>query len=127
MARDARIEIDWADDTYTFRLGWGELAKLQEACDVGPYVVLDRLFDGTWRVEYITNVVRLGLIGGGLDPVLALKKVREYIEARPPAENVMFAQAILSAGILGAPDEPSGEADAPNPAETASTISPTAS
>lgn len=105
MSRDASITLDWADGTYHFRLGWGELSKLQEACDAGPFVVLDRLSTGACKIEDISNVIRLGLIGGGMEPVPALKKVREYVEARPPAENRMLALAVLSAGCYGAPEE----------------------
>jgi len=119
MARDARIELDWADGTFTFRLAWGQLAELQEKTSAGPYVVLDRLYNGQWRVEDISSVIRLGLIGGGMTPSDALKKVRAYVEDRPPAENVMIAQAVLSAGIMGAPEEKVGEAEAASEAESA--------
>ena len=112
MGRDARIELDWADGTYSFRLGWGEFGKLQEACDAGPFVILDRLQSGAWRVEDISGVIRLGLIGAGMEPPKALKLTRAYVEARPPAENLMVAQAVLSAGLVGAPDEPPGKDEA---------------
>jgi hypothetical protein len=113
MTRDAKIDLDWADDTYSFRLGWGELAELQEKTDAGPYVVLHRLHSHQWRIEDISNVIRLGLIGGGMEPASALKKVRMYVEQRPPLENHSFALAILSSGLLGAPEEPVGEQEAP--------------
>ena len=103
--RDASIVLDWADDTYKFRLGWGELEKLQEECDAGPYEILHRLHAQTWRVRDISNVIRFGLIGGGLDPIKALKLVKFYVHQRPPVENLLFAQAILSAGCIGAPEE----------------------
>lgn len=116
--RDASLTLDWADGTYAFRLGWAELEKLQEACDAGPYVVLQRLRTGTWRVGDVAHVVRLGLIGGGMTPVDALKKVRAYVEARPPAESLLPAQAILSAGVVGAPEEDDGsDRPAPNDAD----------
>lgn len=105
MSRDASITIDWADGTYTFRLAWGEIEKLQEACDAGPYVILNRLVDNSWRIGDISNTIRLGLLGGGMTPVEALTKTREYVEKRPPVENLMTAQAILSAGLVGAPEE----------------------
>jgi len=57
----------------------------------------------------ISNTIRLGLVGGGLTPVEALTKTREYVEKRPPVENLMFAQAILSAGLVGAPEEKPGK------------------
>jgi hypothetical protein len=115
MSRDAKIELDWADDTYSFRLGWGQLAELQEKTDAGPYVVLHRLHSHQWRIEDITNVIRLGLIGGGMKSEDALKKVRMHVEMRPPLENHQFALAILTAGLLGAPEEPVGEQEAPIP------------
>ncbi len=111
MARDARIELDWADGTYAFRLAWGQLVELQEKCDAGPYVVLNRLYSGQWRMEDIAHTIRLGLIGGGLSPVDALRLARTYVEARPPLENVLVAQVALAAGLQGAPDETVGEAE----------------
>ena len=125
--RDALIPLDWADGTYAFRLGWGELAELQEKCDAGPYVILDRLQTRQWRIEDISNTIRLGLIGGGVEPVKALKLVRKYVEARPPVENLIYAVGILSAGLMGAPDEPPGEQEAPSQVETGSTTFPTES
>jgi hypothetical protein len=123
MSRDASISLDWADGNYAFRLAWGELEKLQEACDAGPYVILGRLTDGSWRIGDISAVIRLGLIGGGMTPVDALKKVRSYVEGRPPMESLMTAQAILSAGIIGAPEEDVGKKDeAANQTENNSTI-----
>lgn len=126
MSRDARIELDWAEGLYSFRLGWGELSKLQEACDAGPYVILNRLHDGGWRVEDISSVIRLGLIGGGLEPAKALKLTRAYVEARPPQENLIPAQAILGVAIFGAPDETLGKGQAADQ-EISSTTSRTES
>lgn len=125
--RDARIEFDWADGTYSFRLAWGQLGELQEKCDAGPYVVLQRLHSGAWRIEDITNIIRLGLIGGGLEPSPALKLARRYVEDRPPMESLIPAQVILSAALMGAPEEPMGEGDAANPKESSLTNSPTES
>jgi len=109
MSRDASIRLEWADGEYVFRLAWGQLAKLQEECDAGPYAILNRLSNGAWRIEDIANVIRWGLIGGGLDAPKALKLTRTYVEDRPPAENLMVAQAILAAGCLGAPEEDVGK------------------
>ena len=109
MSRDASVALDWADGTYTFRLPWAELEKLQEAVDAGPWVVLERLVTRQCRVGEISHVIRLGLIGGGLEPVRALTLTRQYVEARPPGENLIHAQVILSIALHGPPDEPAGE------------------
>jgi hypothetical protein len=98
---------------------------LQEACDAGPYVVLGRLYGEDWRLGDIYHTLRLGLIGGGMKPAEALKLTTTYVKERPPIENIMFAQAILSAGCHGAPEERVGEGDAPNPEESNLTASQT--
>lgn len=125
--RDARIDLTWADGDYSFRLGWGELAELQEKCNAGPYVVLNRLQSGEWRMEDISNVIRLGLIGAGqgMTPVRAVGMVRRYVEDRPPLENLFIATVILQAGLMGAPEEPVGESAAANPKVDNLTISQT--
>jgi len=123
MSRDAKITLDWADGSHDFRLAWKQLIELQEKCDAGPNVVLQRLFDGTWRMQDISETIRVGLIGGGMKPSDALKLVRTYVEDRPPMENVLFAQAVLGAGLMGARDETLGKAEAPDQ-ENGSTTSP---
>lgn len=125
--RSARLELDWGDGTYEFRLAWGQLIELQEKCDAGPYIVLQRLQTGAWQMQDISNVIRLGLIGGGLSAIEALKKTRAYVEAFPPLDNLMPAQAILAAALMGAPDETVGEGDAAIPKESSSTLSQTES
>lgn len=123
MSRSAELTLDWADGTYLFALKWGQLIELQEKCDAGPYVVLARLEEGSWRVGDIADTIRLGLIGGGLPPLEALKLTRTYVEARPPLENLRAAQAILAAGLMGVPEERVGK---PQPGASASTRSRTA-
>lgn len=127
MSRDGSIELEFGDGTHKFRLPWGELVNLQEACDAGPYVILSRLQDGTWRLADIRETIRYGLIGGGLEPSAALKLVREYVEQRPPVESVIYAQVVLSAALMGAPEEPVGEPEAASQTENPLTTSPTES
>ena len=112
VSRDASVTLTFADGDYVFRLAWRQLMQLQEACDAGPWFIMNQLHAAglglapkEMRVQYIYEVIRLGLIGGGLDPVKALKLVREYVEARPPQENLMLAQGVLGAALYGAPDE----------------------
>ncbi|KAB2781265.1 gene transfer agent family protein [Brucella anthropi] len=109
MSRDASITLDFADGTYKFRLAWGQLAELQENCDAGPYVILERLQNRSWRLNDIRENIRLGLIGGGMDPMSALKLVKRYVEDRPLLENVKLAQAVLTVALIGAPEEEVGE------------------
>lgn len=115
MTRSAEVSFDWADGNHTFALKWGQLIELQEKCDAGPYVVLQRLGDNEWRMEDVSETIRLGLIGGGMTPVAAKALVDRYVKERPPVESITPAQVILAAALIGAPEEvlekPSAEAE----------------
>lgn len=127
MSRDASITLDWADGTYQFALKWGELRLLQEATDCGPQELLRKLYDGSWLVDHLSHIIRCGLIGGGMEPAKALKMVRSYVESRPPLETMKYAEAVLAAGLAGAPDEQVGKKAAAPDQESGSTASPTGS
>lgn len=126
MSRDGSITLPWADGDHTFKLAWGELVLLQEATDTGAFVLLDRLSSRQCKIEEISHVMRLALIGGGKSPEEALKLVRSYVESRPPAENLMFARGVLATACYGAGDESPGEAEG-EAADSVSTTSPTES
>lgn len=106
--RDARVELEFADGDYSFRLGWGQLIELQEKTLAGPYVVLQRLLDKSFLIDDVAETIRIGLIGGGMEPGKALTMTKRYVKARPPFENLTLATAILMAGLMGAPDEEVG-------------------
>ena len=105
MSRDASVVVAFGDGEYLFRLGWGEMAKLQEARDCGPFVLHDRLRDASCRIEDITEVIRWGLIGGGLSPTEAALKLKLFVHDRPPAETRLTAYVVMAAGCYGAPEE----------------------
>jgi hypothetical protein len=113
MSRSAKTPpLEWADGTYEFALRWGELSELQEVCGAGPFVVLARLAGNQWLTTDISATIRLGLIGGGIEPTKALRLVKDYVESRPPMENASFARGILEVALMGAPEESPGEAPA---------------
>lgn len=116
--RNGRIELDFADGTYGFRLAIGELEELQEKTGFGPYALLRRLLANDWNIADVRETIRLGLIGDGLKPHDALTLVRRYIDQRSDwLNNAMLAQAIVSAALIGAPEEVPGKSDEPE-AET---------
>ena len=104
--RHGDITLGWADGDYTFRLAWGELIAVQEACDAGPAEILRRIGDGSWRVQDLGAVILHGLLGGGCDPAVARKLVKRYVHENPLAESVPVAQAVLLAAISGVDDDP---------------------
>lgn len=112
MSRDGSCTVPFNGQKTFFKLAWRELMKIQEACDAGPYVVLDRLVSGRWRLQDISEVIKWGLIGGGMPQGDALKLVENEVEGRPPLENLAIAQQILGAGVVGAPEEEVGKKSA---------------
>lgn len=109
MSRDGSCEVVFNGQRTQFKLAWRELMKIQEACDAGPYVVLDRLVSGRWRLQDISEVIKWGLIGAGTPQAEALKLVESEVQGRPPLENLVIAQAVLGAGVVGAPEEEVGK------------------
>lgn len=115
---DAQVTLKWANGNHTFRLGWGEIIMLQEECNAGPFEILMRLSRGTWRIQEIDAIIRLGLIGGGMTPSEALSLTEKYVRARPPMENLVFARGILGVAVQGNPDEAPGKDPAAPETET---------
>jgi hypothetical protein len=105
VSRDASVSFDWADGYYTFRLAWGELIELQEKCDAGPFVIFKRFMDNTWKAQDISETLRLGLIGGGMEVAKARILVQRYVQKEPLLQNVIHAQAVLGAAIFGVDEE----------------------
>lgn len=112
MTRSGAVTLEWADGTHVFALKWGQIIELQEKLDAGPFFVLSRLMDGGWRAEDISETIRLGLIGGGMEPIKALNMVRNYVHERPLIENVGLAQAVLASAVMGAPEDKPGKSGA---------------
>lgn len=113
MSRDASLEADFGDGGHQFRLAIGELREMEEKRDAGSPLILRRLLSGEWRVDDVREVIRLGLIGGGMPALEALKLVRRYVDDIPAwTENAMLAGAILGAALMGVEDEEPGKPQA---------------
>lgn len=117
MSRSAEITLDFADGTYPFALKIRHLAELQEKCDAGPWYI-------QWALQmallagaagaappkdvspaYVTEPIRLGLIGGGMDPIRALKLVRDYVAEGQLSANIPTAFAVIGVALQGAPED----------------------
>lgn len=112
MSSDGSIDITWADNDYRFRTRLKEWREIQEKCNAGLAEIMERLLRGRWRVDDIREPIRIGLIGGGMTPIQALELVKRYVDERPLAESVMVSYAILSAAIVGPPEDTVGKEQA---------------
>lgn len=106
MSLDISFTDDWADGTYTFRLGVKELDELQDITGVGverlhwlmanPNAALR-----DYKTKWARATVRLALIGGGTEPKKAEQLCRMYVDDRPIREYIMVAIAALGGVIVG--------------------------
>ena len=108
--RHAAIELDYGDGIYTFRLGLGEIEELERKCDLGIFQIVTRLSPQirTCKLQEISEVIRIGLIGGGTKPADALALVRRYVDQRPVDESRDIAYAV---GLAALARVHAGEAD----------------
>ena len=124
MSRHAAIETDFGDGKYTFCLGIDEVEELERKRDLSIYTIMRRLRPEVRepRLADISEVIRLGLIGGGMAPIDALALTRRYVDQRPIDENRDVALAIVLAGMArlhtDLPERPSGEQTAPKKGST---------
>lgn len=124
MTISAEVTLPWADDEYLFKLGLKQIEELQEKANAGLGLIANRVMAGQFYIQDIYHTIRLGLIGGGLEPVKAKKLVDRYVDgqALTPMEdehsNFQTAKLILTAAYFGVRDE---EEDPVEPAEGKST------
>jgi hypothetical protein len=107
--------MDWADGEHTFRLAIGQLRELQETINkprakigaplIGPASLYNLIVSRDAWTHEVREVMRLGLIGGGMKPIEAVDLVRRYVEERPLAESSVHAALVLGAALFGTPEE----------------------
>lgn len=109
MAR--AVELSWPGGRHTFALRIGELRELQDRLNAGPEEVFNRIRSGNWRVNDLVEVVRIGLVGGGMDRDEAGRQIATLIDTTPLSEFKFVAIAALASAIIGYEDDPVGEAE----------------
>lgn len=101
--------LTWPGGEHPFRLALGQLEGLQQKTDAGPEWLLMRLRSGQWAAVDLFEILRFGLIGGGMDHPAALKTVRDAFDRHPLIEFKVPAMAVLMAALYGPADDPAGK------------------
>ena len=109
MGRSAAVTLTWGDGEHRFQLLIGELSELEEKMDAGARFIRHSIANGTERVQWVRETIRIGLIGGGMKAGDAHRLVKRYVDEVPQGENHLIAFAILGAAFEGVPDEPLGK------------------
>ncbi len=98
----AIVEADFADGTYKFALTWDLASEWEKTTDRSMYAtLLHAVRTGIVNLNDAREILRLGLIGGGMEPVAALRLVRTYVENRPAAENFPLVVRVMDAAFHG--------------------------
>ena len=100
--RSCEVTLEFADADYPFRLPLKRIAELEERCSAPICTIWKRVcLTGDYEGNDLIETVRLGLIGGGLDPQEARKLIERYCDQWPLAEWHKHALAILGACVEG--------------------------
>lgn len=106
------VDLTWAGGENSFALSIELMRALQQRCDAGPPVILERLANSAWFVDDVIMPIQLGLEGGGLSKDVARKLVKTYVESQPLTYSVLCARAIMMHALYG------NEEDTPNLGES---------
>ena len=107
------LVMQWPGGEHPFALPLASLEVVQQRTDFGPEYLLHRINAAQWHTRDLFEVLRNGLIGGGMSEVDALKLVTRAFETHPLIAFKVPAQTILAAALYGPADDPVGE---PSPA-----------
>lgn len=100
--RSCEVTLQFADADYLFRLPLKRIAELEEKCGAPVGAIWKRVcLTGDYHAVDLIETVRLGLIGGGLDPQEARKLIERYCDTWPLSEWHVHAIAILGACVEG--------------------------
>lgn len=122
MSADGSITMFWGDEEYKFRYAIGQFRELQEKVNerrtrigaplIGPMALLSTLRANDAWPDDVRDVLRIGLVGAGMQPKDAQAKLIRYFDNRPLLENMLPAFTVLFAGLVGDPAEKIAEDDA---------------
>lgn len=128
MSANGTRTIIWAGGEDVFCLAKvGLILELEEKCDAGIAAVMKRLVDNVWKLHDVREPIRLGLIGGGMDPEKAMAAVKRHVDDTPLTSSVLLAYQIISAVMVGVRDDHVGKGEAAEAATTASSTQTDAS
>jgi hypothetical protein len=114
MSADGGIELFWGDGEQRFRMAIGQFRELQEKVNlrrlkigapmVGPMDLVRQLQANNAWPDDVRDVIRLGLVGGGMEPAAAHRLLTIYFDDTdryPPLSQMKPAFLILLAGLTG--------------------------
>jgi hypothetical protein len=115
MSADGSVELFFGDGTHRFRLAIGQFRELQEkvngrrilvgAPPIGPATLLEALQTNNAWPDDMRDVLRLGLVGGGMKPQEAHRLLLNNFDDKPPQSIGPTVFLILLAALVGVPED----------------------
>ena len=97
----------FGDDHHIFALTDPMITELERLADMGIGAIYARAVNMQFRLADLTEIIRLGLIGGGADPATAMRLVDAYARNQPLENLYPLALDILDARWTGTPEKES--------------------
>ena len=120
MNRHGAVELSFAGRLRTFRLALAEIEELEASCAASVFAIVRAIVarGEDFRLRHLVEVVRLGLVGGGMAAARAATLARQVLSARAPDPACGLALAVLLAALARV--HGGDEAPASSPTATAS-------
>lgn len=99
----ALIELPFGNGLQKFCMGFNEAASFEDEHKISLMWLFQHSMtaNGACEVKYIKDVLRWGLIGGGMPSTEALQLVNRYVDNRPIAEHFLTALNVLEVAFYG--------------------------
>ncbi|WP_054006171.1 gene transfer agent family protein [Cypionkella psychrotolerans] len=95
----------FGDGEHDFTLTDPMLAELEKITGLGAGALYFQMLTLAYPAEYLREIIRLGLIGGGMNPEQAKRLCDAYGVNRPLAETLALAWEIMAARWTGAANQ----------------------
>jgi Phage tail tube protein, GTA-gp10 len=115
MSGDGSTTVFWGDGETRFRISIGGFAELQEKINgrraaaglpgVGPSTLANAIRANDAWPDDVRDILRIGLVGAGMKPHEAHRKLVLYFDRRPPVESYLAAFAVLVGAFVGIADD----------------------
>lgn len=106
MLRDGRVDLLFGGDERSFRLGLDQLFALEDAADASLGEIASRLSLQRWKLRDVRETLRLGLIGGGMEPGPAKALVNEHFGPGRLMRAAFVARVVIGAALAGEEEDP---------------------
>ena len=101
--------VTWPGGEHPFRLALAQLEGLQQKTDCGPEWLAMKLRSGQWTATEAFEIIRWGLIGGGMKDGEAKKAVADAFSRHPVGAFKVPALTVMMAALYGPQDDPVGK------------------